>query len=53
MSYVAKDNNSKKKSQIHLKFEIKNGLFGVNRDIFLLLLSYMRFENGEQKTRNA
>jgi hypothetical protein len=53
MSYIIKDNNLNKKSQMFSKFEIKNGLVGVNRDIFLLLLSYMCFENAVQKTRNV
>jgi hypothetical protein len=53
MSVVIKNNDLERKSQINSKFEIKNGLLGVQRDIFLLLLGYMCFESEEKKTRNV
>jgi hypothetical protein len=35
------------------RFDIKNGLLGVKRDTFLLLLGYMIIENTNNKTQNV
>jgi hypothetical protein len=53
MSNIIGRDNLKRKSQIDLNFEIRNGILGVNRDIFLLLLGYTSTERGDNKTRNV
>jgi hypothetical protein len=35
------------------RFDIKNGLLGIKRDRFLLLLGYVNVENTHDKTRNV
>jgi hypothetical protein len=35
------------------KYEVVNGLLGVKRDTFLLLIGYMSLENNDNKTRNV
>jgi hypothetical protein len=45
--------NLRRKSAINSSLEIKNGLLGVKRDVFLLLLAYMYFENGEMKIKSV
>jgi hypothetical protein len=34
-------------------FDIENGLLGVERDTFLLLVGHITFENTDNKTRNV
>jgi hypothetical protein len=53
MSAVIGKDNIKIESPINWNFEIDNGLLGIKRDSFLLLLAYMNFGNGEKKTRNV
>jgi hypothetical protein len=53
MSVVFKNVKIKRKSEIDSNIEIKNGLIGVNRDIFLLLIGFMNFYLGDNKTRNV
>jgi predicted AAA+ superfamily ATPase len=35
------------------QFDVKNGILGIKRDRFLLLLRHMSFENADNKTRNV
>jgi hypothetical protein len=41
------------KSPLNWSFDIKNGLIGIERDIFLLLLGYGYFNVNNSKTRNV
>jgi hypothetical protein len=34
-------------------YDVENGLLGIERDTFLLLLGYMGFENTDNKTQNV
>jgi hypothetical protein len=34
-------------------YDVKNGLLGIKRDRYLLLLGYMGLENTDNKTRNV
>jgi hypothetical protein len=57
MNINISDNNSiieikKSDSQIEL-FDIENGLLGIERDTFLLLLGHMTLENNDNKTQNV
>jgi hypothetical protein len=43
-----------KKSDSRIEcFYIENGLLGIERDTFLLLLGHMSFENNDNKTQNV
>jgi hypothetical protein len=53
MSVVIKTGEMKRMSGINSNFEISNGLMGVKRDIFLLLIGFMNFYLGDNKTRNV
>jgi hypothetical protein len=57
MNIDISDNNSIieiKKSDSGIEwFDIENGLLGIERDTFLLLLGHMSFENTYNKTRNV
>jgi hypothetical protein len=57
MSVNNNDNNSifeteRTDSRIEC-FDIENGLLGIERDTFLLLLGHMGLENTDSKTRNV
>jgi hypothetical protein len=34
-------------------YDVKNGLLGIKRDRYLLLIGHMSFENTDNKTRNV
>jgi hypothetical protein len=34
-------------------YDVKNGLLGIKRDRFLLLIGHMSLENNDNKTRNV
>jgi hypothetical protein len=34
-------------------YDVKNGLLGIKRDKFLLLIGHMSFEHTDDKTRNV
>jgi hypothetical protein len=53
MSVVIKNDELERKSKINSILEIRNGLMGVKRDIFLLLIGFMNFYHGDNKTRNV
>jgi hypothetical protein len=51
------NNNSEievsKSDSLGKEYDYANGLLGMERDTFLLLLRHMSFENGDSKTRNV
>jgi hypothetical protein len=53
MSVIIKSCDLKNKSPINCSFEITNGLLGVERDTFLLLIGYVGLDYGDNKTRNV
>jgi hypothetical protein len=53
MSAVIESHDIERKLGTNSNFEIRNGLLGVKRDIFLLLIGFMNFYHGDNKTRNV
>jgi hypothetical protein len=57
MNVNINDNNSiikiKKSDSLIECFDVENGLLGIERDTFLLLLGHMSFEKTDNKTRNV
>jgi hypothetical protein len=57
MSEIVKDDvefeRNKKNSPLIEKFDVLNGLIGIKRDNFLLLIGYMNIGNNDNKTRNV
>jgi hypothetical protein len=53
ISVVTNNYDLKRKSQVNSNFEIRNGLLGIKRDVFLVLLGYSSFDCGDNKTRNV
>jgi hypothetical protein len=53
MSVVIANENLKSKSPASWSFEIKNGLVGIKRDRFLLLIGYVHFDLNNNKTRSV
>jgi hypothetical protein len=47
------DSDLEKKLTVNYKFEIKNGLLGIERDRFLLLLGYSNLIHSDIITRNV
>jgi hypothetical protein len=46
-------NKNNKSNSLVKQFDVKNGLLGIKRDAFLLLLAYMVLESADSKTRNV
>jgi hypothetical protein len=46
-------NKSNESDSLVKQFDIENGLLGIERDTFLLLLGHMGLENTDKKTRNV
>jgi hypothetical protein len=57
MSEIVRDDmkfeRNKKDSLLIEKFDVLNGLIGIKRDNFLVLIGYMNIENNDNKTRNV
>jgi hypothetical protein len=53
MSTVILRKNLKKEFFLYWSFEIENGLIGIKRDRFLLLLGFVHFDTNDNKTRNV
>jgi hypothetical protein len=53
MSAVIESHEIERMLGTNSNFEIRNGLLGVKRDIFLLLIGFMNFYHGDNKTRNV
>jgi hypothetical protein len=53
MSIVISIEDLESKSPLNWSFEIKNGLTGIKRERFLLLLGYAHFDVNDNKTRNV
>jgi hypothetical protein len=45
--------NNNNANSIIDQYDIKNGLLGIKRDRFLLLIGHMTFENTDNKTRSV
>jgi hypothetical protein len=46
-------NKNNKSDSLIKQFDVKNGLLGIKRDRFLLLIGHMSLENNDNKTRNV
>jgi hypothetical protein len=53
MSIVVSSKDLETKSPLNWSFEIRNGLFGVKRDIFVSLIGYVHLDENDKKTRNV
>jgi hypothetical protein len=53
MSVVITNDDLKNELPINWSFEITNGLLGIERDTFLLLIGYVHFDHNDNKTRNV